>query len=89
MSNCENIKELITRGWTLVDVREPHEHTNEKIIHSINIRLSDIPNIDKNGKYALYCRSGARSGMAAQFLQSIGVEAVNIGGINQYIGCIE
>lgn len=42
---------------------------------------SRIGSLDKSANHFLYCRSGARSGAAAQFLKSHGIEnAFNLGG---------
>lgn len=39
-----------------------------------------INSLDKTQNYYLYCRSGARSGAATQFLKSAGFKAFNVGG---------
>lgn len=36
---------------------------------------------------AVYCAAGARAGRAVQFLQSVGLEAHNIGGFGDWCGC--
>lgn len=88
MSPCERVKQLISEGWKVIDVREPQEFTNGHIEGAENVSLSDVPRLPADGKYLLYCRSGSRSGAAEQFLKSNGIRAVNIGSIHQFIGCL-
>jgi len=88
MSPCDKIKQLVSNGWKLIDVREPHEYNSARIENALNVRLTDVHRLPAD-KYIVYCQSGARSGAAAGFLISQGAEAVNAGGINQYIGCIQ
>jgi phage shock protein E len=70
---------------TLIDVRSPEEFAMEQIPNSINIpvdkiqsRLSEI--VKMSGPLILFCRSGARSGMALSFLQQAGLNDVYNGG---------
>ena len=42
-------------------------------------------NLPKDKKIALYCRSGQRSGMVAEFLNMEGYDAVNVGGFKDWI----
>ena len=89
MNVCDRLKQLVKEGWKVVDVRSPAEYNSGRIEGAVNIPMQDIQALDDAGKYLLYCRSGARSGAAAQYLSSKGVESMNIGGINQFIGCLE
>lgn len=88
MSLCNKVKQLVKEGWKLVDVREPHEFAAGHVEGAINVRLADIHTLGE-GKYALYCRSGARSGMAQEALVKTGTPAINVGGIHQMIGCLK
>ncbi len=70
---------------TLIDVRSPEEFAMEQIPNSINIpveqiqlRLSEIETM--SAPLILFCRSGARSGMALSFLQQAGLNDVYNGG---------
>jgi phage shock protein E len=89
MSYCEKIREMITQGWLLIDVREPQEFAGAHIKDAANIPLRDITALEPDNRYMLYCRSGARSGSAANYLSQQGIEAVNSGGIFQYADCVE
>ncbi len=70
----------------LIDVRSPAEYAEGHIKGAKNFPLQDLPQkltkIPQNKPVMLYCRSGNRSGMALQQLQSAGYEEVyNVGGI--------
>jgi rhodanese-related sulfurtransferase len=66
-----------------VDVREPGEWDAGHIAGALWIpmaefadRLSELP----DGRLAIVCRSGARSGVVADWLERSGVDAVNLAG---------
>lgn len=91
-------KQKILKGGLLVDVRTPLEFDTGHVAGAINIpldqlaqRLSDF-GADKNREIVLYCKSGARAGMAQQALASAGYTRVfNSGGFSdwQKAGCAE
>ena len=62
----------------IVDVRELNEYEEGHLINSINIPLSiigsinDVPEINKDSKIIVYCRSGNRSKSAQARLNSMG-----------------
>lgn len=62
----------------LLDVRQPEEHEEKNIPHSLLIPLNELPDrIDELEPYKgrviiVYCRSGNRSGQAIQFLAASG-----------------
>ena len=78
----------------LIDVREVEEVEAGHIPGIINIPLSILelrmPELDKNEKYIVVCRSGNRSGMATQLLESHGFDATNmVGGMLEWQGEVE
>lgn len=83
------------QGIILIDVRETDEYASGRIPGSINVPLSNIKEIedavpDKSAKIFVYCLSGGRSDMAAEFMKSKGyTDVTNIGGIAQYKGMLE
>jgi phage shock protein E len=85
--SCEKVKEYLEQGWTLIDVRTQAEYNNGHIENAQLVEMTDVQNLSE-GRYLVYCRSGARSGSAAAYLNSKGIEAINIGGITQYMGCL-
>lgn len=75
----------------LIDVREVEEVEAGHIPGIINIPLSvletRIPELDKSEKYIVVCRSGKRSGMATQLLESHGFNVTNmVGGMLEWQG---
>ena len=78
----------------LIDVREVEEVEAGHIPGITNIPLSELelrmPELDKNEKYIVVCRSGNRSGMATQLLESQGFDATNmVGGMLEWQGEVE
>lgn len=69
---------------TLVDVRTPGEYAAEHVEGSENIPLQTIPEAIERLRalpnLCLICASGNRSGMACEFLVSVGVPATNVAG---------
>ena len=80
-----NIEKIIKeKQGTIVDVRTPSEFMGGNVSGSINLPLQEIQQrLDeiKNLKVPLVlcCASGARSGMATQFLSNLGIECYNGG----------
>lgn len=65
-------------GIVILDVRTPEEFAQGHIAGSININVespdftSKVEQLDKSQTYAVYCRSGRRSGVATQQMESLG-----------------
>ena len=63
---------------TVVDVRTAQEYQEGHLANSLNINVesadfaSAIANLDKTKEYALYCRSGRRSTVAANEMSKAG-----------------
>ena len=78
------MKNLIESGAYLVDVRTPEEFAEGHVNASVNIPLDQIAqHIEElRGKshVIVFCRSGARSGMARTILLQAGIENVTNGG---------
>ncbi|GAJ58595.1 hypothetical protein B23_1806 [Geobacillus thermoleovorans B23] len=92
----KEVEERLRAGESLhiIDVREPEEVAAGKIPGAVNIPLGLIEfrmhELDKNEEYILVCRSGGRSGRAAEFLDSRGYRVVNMtGGMLAWEGPIE
>lgn len=84
----EKVKSLLDKGALIIDVRTPDEYRGGHITQSVNIPLNLIPNKvnelkRKNKPIIVCCRSGARSGMAADQLRKAGVEVENGGAWNR------
>lgn len=83
----DRFRDLLTEtGGQVLDVRTPAEYAEGHLAGAPNLdvlapsfaaRAADLP---KNTTYFVYCRSGARSGQAAQILRQYGHDAYNVGG---------
>lgn len=80
-------------GTTLLDVRTPGEFAAGHIAGAANVDVeaSDfderIGAFDKSGHYAVYCRSGHRSGIALEKMRTAGFTDVQdlSGGLNAWL----
>ncbi|AMQ20856.1 rhodanese-like domain-containing protein [Geobacillus sp. JS12] len=92
----KEVEERLRAGESLhiIDVREPEEVAAGKIPGAVNIPLGLIEfrmhELDKKEEYILVCRSGGRSGRAAEFLDSRGYRVINMtGGMLAWEGPVE
>jgi len=78
-----DLRQKINEGATIVDVRTPDEFRSGHVKGSINIPLDRIQDqlnkLDKSKPMITCCRSGARSGMAADVLKRHGFDVYNGG----------
>lgn len=83
------LKTKLEKGDNLLvlDVREPHEIKICTLNNSMNIPLGDLRfriqelEAHKNKEIIVYCRSGKRSAMAAEFLRENGFsQVINLAG---------
>ena len=78
-------------GVVLIDVRTPEEFNEGHIAGALNIDVqsssfdSEIASLDKSVTYALYCRSGNRSGVAAGKMSDVGFTSV----LNAQVGFVD
>jgi len=91
------LKQRLDRGDRLkiIDVREPNEYQINRIPGSELIPLGDIPKrygeLNPEDELVMQCKSGVRSGKAADFLRSVGFKRVlNLkGGILDWIDKVD
>jgi rhodanese-related sulfurtransferase len=75
-------KKTSETGVITLDVRTPGEFMSGHIQSAQNIDFEsgnfekEISNLDKNGTYAVYCRSGNRSGQAVKVMHDAGFHNV-------------
>lgn len=80
-----DFKQLLARGAVVIDVRTPEEFRSGHLQGAINIPLDRLQGQlttlkKKNAPVITVCRSGARSGAAADILRKNGLEVYNGGG---------
>lgn len=80
-----DLKEAISNGATIVDVRSAGEFQGGNVAGSINIPLNTVEqNLSKFKSLPtpiiLCCASGNRSGQATRFLTDQGIDCINGGG---------
>jgi len=79
-----DFREILTAGndYILLDVRTPEEFGSGHLENAVNINYYDqdfanqLANLDADKKVLLYCKSGSRSGEAAEKLVKAGFEEV-------------
>ena len=79
----QDLKNMIDtdQRFTLIDVREEHEHEFSSIQPSILMPLStfetDCRDLDPDKDYVVYCKMGGRSAQAATILDQLGFKNVS------------
>ncbi len=82
MNVTEFSGKIAESGVVILDVRTPGEYMGGFIQGAQNIDFqsgnfeNEIASLDKNATYALYCRSGNRSGQAAKVMHDAGFHNV-------------
>ena len=99
-TQCTQKKEILITEFSqndiknavLVDVRTPEEYNEGHVEQAININWFDadfqeqVNELDKKKTIYVYCKKGGRSAKAAQMLDSLGYEVVDLlGGYDAYI----
>ncbi|KYD22639.1 hypothetical protein B4135_1122 [Caldibacillus debilis] len=94
--SAKEVERLLQEGKKLniIDVRETEEMAEGKIPGAVNIPLSILEfrlhELDQTKEYILVCRSGGRSGLAAELLASRGFRVINMrGGMQAWEGEVE
>ncbi|RLQ90258.1 rhodanese-like domain-containing protein [Planomicrobium sp. Y74] len=83
---AQEVQEYIknNKDVSIIDVRETEEVKAGKIPGAVNIPLGLIEfrmhDIEKSQEHIMVCRSGSRSGMATNFLENHGYNAINMDG---------
>lgn len=82
--NANDFKNLVeTDDVILIDVRTPSEFSSDALPGAINIDFyepdfsSKIAALDPSKKYAIYCRSGNRTGQTLTLMQTLGFSDVS------------
>lgn len=70
------------KSFVIIDVRTPNEFEEGYIENAININFYDsnfkeqLNKLDKNKKYLIYCRSGARSSKTLEMMKELNFNEV-------------
>lgn len=90
VSAADAVAELDSR--TIIDVRTPEETAQGMVAGALNIDLQAgdfrdrIAELDRDGRYLLYCRSGNRSAQAATIMSELGfTDVVDAGGFDALV----
>ena len=89
--NIETIKTDVSNGALLIDVRTEEEYQagyieGADLFTLARLQNGETPDVPKDNKIYVYCRSGNRSAEAASLLKSAGYsDVVDLGGINDVI----
>lgn len=85
------LKEEISLGAVILDVREDYEGDIKPIAESVSVPLTSIRShfstLDKESSYVAMCPSGFRSAAAASLMQKLGFNkiGVHVGGVDEWI----
>lgn len=83
------LRQAISNGAMLVDVRTPEEFAMGSVTGAVNIPLDILPTqlarFAGQKSIVVFCRSGARSGQAKIFLEQHGYKPVINGGMWQSV----
>ncbi len=89
----DEVKQKLEKGEKLniIDVREQQEVAEGMIPGAKHIALGEIQErageLEKGKEYVMVCRSGSRSGMATEYLNSLGYTCINmVGGMMNWTG---
>ena len=81
---------MITSEMTLIDVRDLVEYEAGHLPGAVHLSFNDgtleaeLPSLNTESKYVLYCRSGNRSGQAAEMMRAAGFSDVtDLGGLEE------
>lgn len=86
---AEITKEVNAGTALLVDVRGTDEWSSGHAKGAMHLSVDrimggELPTKDTSKKVYLYCASGGRAGMAANFLKSKGFQTENLGGLSSW-----
>lgn len=91
LAATEFISQSQAAGVVVIDVRTPGEFSEGHLVAALNIDVqsssfeSEIALLDKSATYALYCRSGNRSGVAAEIMAEAGFTKI----LNAKVGFVD
>lgn len=80
----EGVPDPLPEGLTILDVREDDEWSGGHIDGAVHIPLGQlqgrVEEVPTDSQVLVYCHMGGRSAQATAYLQTVGVDAVNLDG---------
>jgi rhodanese-related sulfurtransferase len=79
----------LTADTVVIDVRTPGEYAAGHLDGAVNLDLTsgelaaEIPALDADDEYVVYCKSGNRSAQATQLMEQAGLEVTDAGSMQQ------
>ena len=80
--DCETFDNLVKEGYTVIDVRTKEEYVQARIMDCMQMDYyaadfkNKISELNKDGKFIIYCRSGNRSRHTVSYMYSNGFKIV-------------
>lgn len=85
-SNNVNYQKIMNENeYVIVDVRTEDEYNKGHLVEAINVPYDEIEEdtFDKDKMIFVYCRSGNRSGIAFNYLTSLGYTVYDLGSFSE------
>ncbi|MGI9578614.1 MAG: rhodanese-like domain-containing protein [Microthrixaceae bacterium] len=81
----------LEQGRVVIDVRTPEEYEAGHVEDATLIDIqgpdfaAQIEDLDRDGEYVVYCRSGNRSAVATAQMQAVGLDVLDGGGLDDMV----
>jgi phage shock protein E len=90
LTGCATAEPIeLTSDTVVIDVRTPGEYAAGHLDGAVNLDLTsgqlatEIPALDADEEYVVYCKSGNRSAQATQLMEQAGLEVTDAGSMQQ------
>ncbi|WP_400994402.1 rhodanese-like domain-containing protein [Agromyces sp. GXQ0307] len=90
LSGCATTEPIeLGTDTVVVDVRTPAEYAAGHLDGAVNLDLTsgqlaaEIPALDADGEYVVYCKSGNRSAQATRLMEEAGLDVTDAGSMQQ------
>jgi rhodanese-related sulfurtransferase len=90
LTGCASAEPIeVTSDTVVIDVRTPGEYAAGHLDGAVNLDLTsgqlaaEIPSLDADDEYVVYCKSGNRSAQATALMEEAGLEVTDAGSMQQ------
>ncbi|MGR0220681.1 rhodanese-like domain-containing protein [Agromyces sp. ZXT2-6] len=90
LTGCASAEPIeLDSDTVVVDVRTPGEYAAGHLDGAVNLDLTsgqlaaEVPALDPEDEYVVYCKSGNRSAQATQIMEQAGLEVTDAGSMQQ------